>query len=95
MSGDKRFLLKSLVPIAGGSRAWQTRFYNDSGQGTAEGHALFPNLSGREAGESTSRPTKMKVMEKVEALLRSVKPAVLMGLCFGSWILIHVDSLAQ
>jgi len=45
-------------------------------QGTAEGHALFLNPSERETGESTSRPTKMKVTEKVRALLRSVKPAV-------------------
>lgn len=44
--------------------------------GTAEGHALFLNPSERETGESTSRPTKMKVTEKVGALLRSVKPAV-------------------
>lgn len=45
-------------------------------RGTAEGHALFLNPSERETGESTSRPTKMKVTEKVGALLRSVKPAV-------------------
>lgn len=45
-------------------------------RGTAEGHALFLNPSERETGESTSRPTKMKVTEKVRALLRSVKPAV-------------------
>jgi len=45
-------------------------------RGTAEGHALFLNPSERETGESTNRPTKMKVTEKVRALLRSVKPAV-------------------
>lgn len=41
-----------------------------------EGYALFPNPSEREARESTSRLTKMKVTEKVGALLRSVKPGV-------------------
>lgn len=45
-------------------------------RGTAEGHALFLNPGEREAGESTGRLTKMKVTEKVGALLRSVKPAV-------------------
>lgn len=40
-----------------------------------KGHALFPNPSERDAREPTSRPTKMKVTEKVGALLRSVSPA--------------------
>ena len=45
-----------------------------------EGHALFPNRSEREKERERerargSRPTKMKVTEKVGALLRSVSPA--------------------
>ena len=45
-----------------------------------EGHALFPNRSERERERERkrargSRPTKMKVTEKVGALLRSVSPA--------------------
>ncbi|KAK1132073.1 hypothetical protein K0M31_016211 [Melipona bicolor] len=40
-----------------------------------KGYALFPNPSERDAREPTSRPTKMKVTEKVGALLRSVSPA--------------------
>lgn len=40
-----------------------------------EGYALFPNPSEREVREPSNRPTKMKVTEKVGALLQSVSPA--------------------